>query len=224
MLGWKTGETTHEPAKKKWNISQDVIGPGVYEITFRYTKGRHRLDIFGIKIKCNGKEAVSDPHHGTTGNVNSNNTYHVTIEHFEQPVFLVAVIRSHGGSDSNGFIQIVRKEYRGLKWVTGEIQPGHRYITKQWDITTYYNGPGDYEIKFQYTNGRHRLDIRSLEIVNNNEVIGQDKHEGYTGKADVGNYYYVQIFPVTHQPIYLRCVVRSNGGVDSNGYITIQKI
>ncbi|KAH0788701.1 family 20 glycosylhydrolase [Histomonas meleagridis] len=224
MLGWETGDATTKFAKKKWNVSQEVLGPGIYEITFKYTKGKNKLDINGIKVKCDGKEEAADMKLGTTGNgVNINNIFVVTIGHFQQPTFLVANVRSDG-NDSNGIIQIACKEYRGLNWVTGEIQPGHQYITKEWEITSYYNGPGDYEIKFQYTHGRHRLDIRSVQIVNYNEIISQDNHDGYTGKADVQNTYHVQIFPIPHQPICLKCVVRSNGGVDSNGYVTVRKL
>ncbi|KAH0791834.1 family 20 glycosylhydrolase [Histomonas meleagridis] len=108
MLGWKSGETTPEWAKKKWDLSSAIKANGTYEITFRYTHGKHRLDMKDVKVTCDGKTQMKDKHEGTTGAHHTNNVYRVTIDKYKAPVILKAKVRSDGGNDSNGNI-LIRK-------------------------------------------------------------------------------------------------------------------
>ncbi|KAH0786398.1 family 20 glycosylhydrolase [Histomonas meleagridis] len=221
MIVWNPGQGTQEYAKKKWNISQTLVGPGVYEVAFICMTQNHILDINGIKIKCNGKEIATDPHHGVAGITNNGNSYRVSINQFHQPTFLIANLKSRGGHNPYVRIQIKCIEFNGLGWSSGQIQK--EYLDHQWDITKYFNGPGDYEIKFKSTQGSYCLDIKSVKIINHGNLISQDVHDGYTGNTDANNYYYVQIYPIPHTPIYLKASVSCNGD-DSNGKIIVHKV
>lgn len=90
------------------------------------------------------------------------------------------------------------------------------------DVTKHFDRAGDYAIKFLYTKGSCRLDIESLELLKNGNVISQDKHNGSTGHKHDNNIYNLQLKEVAFGTKYeLRAKVRSDGGNDSHGCITL---
>ena len=48
---------------------------GEYEVTFEYQSGGSRLDIAEVVLLQNGQEIAKDTHLGTTGDINTANTY-----------------------------------------------------------------------------------------------------------------------------------------------------
>ncbi len=109
---WKSGETSTNYQPKRWDITGKLQKAGSYIITFAYTGGAHRLDIKWIKIMSGNKVIASDEHHGITGASNKDNTYTVNIKDVQpgQKYYLLADIRSDGGTDSNGEIHLTKKK------------------------------------------------------------------------------------------------------------------
>ncbi len=109
-------------------------------------------------------------------------------------------------------------------WSSG--QTDETYKPMEWDVTKYVEGPGVYTFHFSYTHGAHRLDIRDAELLCGDEIIATDAHEGRTGSSNHLNSYTL-IVPETNfnrnAGYRLRAAVRSDGGSDSNGRITISK-
>lgn len=110
---WKPGQPGHGRAKAMiFDATGLIDGNGDYEITFRYTGGRHRLEIDGIEILRNDTEIVAkDLHHGITGASHVNNAYTVKIGDYQTGAsFKVrAMVYGDTGNDSNGLVLIRRK-------------------------------------------------------------------------------------------------------------------
>ena len=106
---WHTGETTETYAARTWDMSAYVTGPGTYVVTFSYTHGAHRLDIKQAELLAGDKVVATDAHAGATGARHENNTYrfNVTDPAQSKTWTLRAVVRSGGGTDSNGEITLV---------------------------------------------------------------------------------------------------------------------
>ncbi|MEN8127214.1 MAG: beta-N-acetylhexosaminidase [Planctomycetota bacterium] len=107
-------------------------------------------------------------------------------------------------------------------WKSGQTSEDYKPMT--WDLTSHLEGSGAYILTFNYTSGEHRLDIRSLEILEDGTVVDQDEHLGITGGRNENNTYKVKIPEYKKTAKYaLRAVIRSDGGADSNGKIFLVK-
>lgn len=110
------------------------------------------------------------------------------------------------------------------RWSSG--QTDQTYKPMEWELTGFIKEPGTYQVVFSYTHGAHRLDIREVQLLRGDTVVATDIHEGRTGSSDFRNTY-VLIVPEKdfnpEAPYRLRAVVRSDGGTDSNGVISITK-
>jgi len=107
-------------------------------------------------------------------------------------------------------------------WKSG--QTSQTYQPMIWDLTSHLDGPGTYVLIFSYTSGEHRLDIQSVEILEDEKVVSQDDHLGTTGGHHKDNTYTVQISEFKKTAKYLlRALVRSDGGTDSNGNVNLMK-
>lgn len=110
------------------------------------------------------------------------------------------------------------------RWASGETD--ETYMPIEWDVTSPIERPGTYVVRFSYTHGAHRLDIQQVELLNGQMLIAADRHEGRTGGANHRNTY-ILVVPEEgfdrQTPYRLRAVVRSDGGSDSNGVVTISE-
>ncbi|MCR5779906.1 MAG: hypothetical protein K6G70_05125 [Bacteroidaceae bacterium] len=84
---------------------------------------------------------------------------------------------------------------------------------------------GTQKVTFQYTSGRHRLDIAGVDIVDptTGEVVAKDYHKGYTGGAKSNNVYSLRIPKAGYYLVrYFRDTVTDGitAAFDSNGTIT----
>jgi len=144
------------------------------------------------------------------------------------------------GKDYNDFINRLREHlsrldmlgvnYRPLdestiifSWKSGDIKETFQEIEA--DITGHITEAGDYEIVFQYTGGKHRLDIEWTQLVENEIVIVKDDHPGFTGANDKNNSYFLSINNVKKGRSYiLKAWVKCDGGDDSKGDILLKRI
>jgi hypothetical protein len=82
-------------------------------------------------------------------------------------------------------------------------------------------------VRFQFTGGNHRLDIREVSIMADGKVVANDRHDGEAGDIHRGNIYRFTIPKGTaaNNTLALRAVVRSLLGAQSNGKVlTVRKL
>ena len=96
--------------------------------------------------------------------------------------------------------------------------------TVEWPIEKGIAGPGVYEVTFQYENGKSRLEMHSVEIVQDGKVLAADKHFGFTGAGTQNNVYRVELPQLSTAPLTLRASVSTDWGPDSHGRVTIEKV
>jgi len=80
-------------------------------------------------------------------------------------------------------------------------------------------------VKFQFTKGSHRLDIKSVELVCDGVVVAKDEHPGTTGEKSENNVYILKV-PTNvnaNNGAFIRAVVKSIGGTDSYGKVKFLK-
>ena len=78
-------------------------------------------------------------------------------------------------------------------------------------------------IRFQYTKGNHRLDIREASIVADGKVIATDRHDGETGDMHRANVYRFNLPQNTsaNNTLVVRAEIRSLAGADSYGQVLL---
>jgi hexosaminidase len=96
--------------------------------------------------------------------------------------------------------------------------------TFEWPLTEGIKGPGQYEITFQYEHGASRLQIHSVEIVQNDKVLASDKHFGWTGGSNKDNVYRMDLPVLTDAPLLLRASISTDFGPESYGRISVAKV
>ncbi|AQT69556.1 Beta-hexosaminidase [Anaerohalosphaera lusitana] len=103
-------------------------------------------------------------------------------------------------------------------------QMSQDWKTLQWDVSGVIDGTGTYSIVFQYTGGAHRLDLNWVSLLVDGKEIARDEHPGQTGGSNKDNIYTVTIDDYEPAAEYtIKAEVRSDGGTDSTGDITIKR-
>lgn len=107
-------------------------------------------------------------------------------------------------------------------WTPDDIK--ETWNTVKIDVTEQLLEEGEYLVSFLYLSGGHRLDINSVRILKNGEVISSDKHSGFAGTPNKNNQYKLQLKEVAFSTKYeIQMKIRSNGGTNSNGNIYLLK-
>lgn len=107
-------------------------------------------------------------------------------------------------------------------WRSGEI--GDEWVERTWDITRAIDGPGGWDVVFQYTAGAHRLDISGAWIDVNGQQASADEHVGRTGGENVANVYSFSLADLpAGAKVTLRARVKCDGGADSEGEILVRR-
>jgi hexosaminidase len=92
----------------------------------------------------------------------------------------------------------------------------------EWDATKAITKPGKYRVTLQYTGGGCRLDAKWVALSADGTELARDTHDGTTGGSDHKNEYVLTIPSITAGAKYtLTAQVRSDGGDDSNGTVTV---
>ncbi len=108
------------------------------------------------------------------------------------------------------------------QWKSGQVT--EEYAPKIYDITKFLNKAGTCNVHFQYTGGAHRLGIEKVEMLADGKVIATDAHRGVTGAFDQANEFLLEINELDEYKRYqIRAFVRSEGGIDSNGEVSLIK-
>ena len=108
-------------------------------------------------------------------------------------------------------------------WTSGQVS--ETPVAVIFDLGDKLNSPGEYQVIFQYTGGAHRMDIDKVEILEDGQVIHTDTHKGITGGQTSNNVYSHAIKSFKPNAKYaLRATMHADGGTDSNGTVTLQRI
>jgi hexosaminidase len=105
---WTPAQVTEEFRPLEWDITALIRRAGNYEVTFTYKSGAHRLAMRSVELLAGGKVVATDQHLGVAGGVHSGNIYTLNIPPSAPGTVytLRAEVRSEGGTDSSGEIQI----------------------------------------------------------------------------------------------------------------------
>jgi hypothetical protein len=109
--------------------------------------------------------------------------------------------------------------------VIGTWEPG--LVTGDWKSVEWKITPEQLTrldgVRFLYTKGSHRLDIREASIVADGKVIATDRHDGETGDVHRANVYRFKL-PGTvnaNNTLVLRAEIRSLAGANSYGQVLL---
>ncbi|MCB1220453.1 MAG: hypothetical protein H7A35_14980 [Planctomycetales bacterium] len=97
------------------------------------------------------------------------------------------------------------------------------YVDREWELGDSVNHDGPWMLRFQYTEGAHRIEITTASLVQDGRVLATDEHFGASGIAHVDNEYNFDVsgYVPAGGPVLLAANVRSDLGTDSNGIILL---
>jgi hypothetical protein len=108
------------------------------------------------------------------------------------------------------------------QWKSGDIPPTGKEITL--DVSKVMTDEGDYEITFTYQSGGQRLEIEWVALLVNGNEIMRDTHLAWAGDPAKDNIFRLNPGAMVFNGSYgIRAKVRTAGGNDSNGIITLRK-
>ena len=97
------------------------------------------------------------------------------------------------------------------------------YQPVRFDLGGGIGAAGVWRLAFLYRGGAHKIVVRDVKLLRNEEVIAQDTHEGHAGSQHVDNTYRLPV--PAHQDGDRYAVIaelRSDGGTDSQGILTLE--
>jgi hexosaminidase len=104
-------------------------------------------------------------------------------------------------------------------------QMSEKPVMLQWDASKIITRAGKYHAQMQYTGGACRLDISWVALQEDGVEIDRDTHDGTTGASDRRNGYELKVPTYKAGAAYtLVAQVRSDGGTDSNGAVTLSVV
>ncbi len=106
------------------------------------------------------------------------------------------------------------------QWNPGTV--GKDWTTVEWDISA-SDLPKLKGVLFHFTRGRNRLDVQSVALVTDGQVVAEDKHDGFAGSRNkVTTYNLAAPANVTaNNGCVIRAVIKGDKGTDSNGIVSL---
>lgn len=110
------------------------------------------------------------------------------------------------------------------EWKSGKIG-NKKPMEVVFDATGFIDKNGTYEITFQYTGGRERLDIDGIEVVRNDkDFVGKDIHHGIAAGRGTNNTYTIKVGNYeTGASFKVKAQIYGDAGNDSNGVVLIKR-
>jgi hexosaminidase len=120
----------------------------------------------------------------------------------------------------NCFVETAKDPEPIGNWMPGQMS--EKLVTLQWDAGKAVTKAGKYDVVMQYTGGACRLDIKYVALQADSVEIARDTHDGTTGGTDHKNNYELTVPEFKAGMKYtLIAEVRSDGGTDSNGTVSV---
>jgi len=108
------------------------------------------------------------------------------------------------------------------KWAPNMLKTSYDVYT--FPVNKFLDGAGNYQVEFRYRGGANRLNIVSVELLENGKPIAQDKHQGYAGNEHVKNVYTLPLKEYAFGTKYaVRVKMKPDGGKSSKGEIYLRK-
>ncbi len=105
-------------------------------------------------------------------------------------------------------------------WVPSQM--GTTFKPLEWDVSKAITKAGRYRVTLQYTDGACRLDVKWAALSSGGTEVARDTHDGTTGGSDRNNVYTLAVPSLATGARYtLTVLVRSDGGTDSHGTVTV---
>lgn len=108
---WKPGSHDNQSHQAvSYDITNAIEGEGTYTVTFRFTRGRSRLNITKVELLENGKPIATDAHQGYAGDAHSANRYTLKLENhaFGTQYALRVTAKTDGSTNSSGNIFLLK--------------------------------------------------------------------------------------------------------------------
>lgn len=109
--GWTPAQVSTKWKTVKWNVPAKQLD-ALKGVSFRYTRGKHRLEIRKVTLVADGNEVAIDAHFGFTGVQNKKNFYRLNIPagtKGNNECYIKVEARSKGGNNSYGQLQLIYK-------------------------------------------------------------------------------------------------------------------
>lgn len=128
-------------------------------------------------------------------------------------------------------LQALGVNYRPLRpadtpvatWTPAQVSTEWQEL--DWDLTPHVTTSGNYRVTFTYTAGAHRLDIAWAQFLVDGQPGPRDEHLGSAGFEPRDNTYRLDgLLLRPGQRLTLRAKVRADGGDDSHGDITLERL
>ncbi len=88
------------------------------------------------------------------------------------------------------------------------------------DITNLVQGQGEYEATFYYLEGWDRVNLDTVYLLENGEIVATDIHEGWSGTVKENNFYRLTLNQYDETATYeLKARITTSSGFDSKGQI-----
>lgn len=107
------------------------------------------------------------------------------------------------------------------KWTPSVVQTNYRTLSI--DLGQQLSEPGRYEVHFNFSKGRHGLDIGGVKLMANRKVLASDLHKGFAGARSIDNLYHLDLKKAPPAKSTLMTSIKGSGGTDSYGEIVIKK-
>lgn len=135
--------------------------------------------------------------------------------------------RDHYAAAINAGVQVPEELTAQLGKPVGEWSPATvstRDQVLKMPITTAIDGEGTYTLSFRYTEGRSRLNIAKVELLENDQVLDTDTHPGFAGEKHTDNTYTLKLAQHAFGAAYsVRITARAEGSNQSHGRIFLKK-
>jgi len=108
---WTPSKMSTEWTKIRWSLPLEKLKT-FKGVRFLYTKGNHRLAIQSVALIADGEQVAIEAHNGFTGHAHEGNMYLLELPkamNANNDCYIQAVIRSDGGTDSYGQVQLIVK-------------------------------------------------------------------------------------------------------------------
>jgi hexosaminidase len=94
----------------------------------------------------------------------------------------------------------------------------------RFDATEAISRAGNWKLVFRYIRGGQKIVIRSVRLMENDEEIARDEHEGHAGSRHTHNRYSLPVRTYRPEAVYtVIAELRSDGGTDSRGHLILER-
>jgi len=146
---WAPDQLAGGAAELEWDATPFVDGPGPYEATFLYQRGRHGTDILGAALLEDGREIQRDAHRAFSGHEKRDIVFRFKLDERKPNATyrLRARLAGAGGTDSAGIVLLARSRpgWNPFLLAMTEKQPDRFIVLSEFQVWADAAGPETFE-------------------------------------------------------------------------------